>query len=570
MKCRRCQHENPPQAKFCLECGAKLALACAKCRAELPGSARFCLECGEPVAPRTDSGVASPESYTPKHLAEKILTSRAALEGERKQVTVLFADLKGSMELLADRDPEEARKLLDPVLEHMMEAVHRYEGTVNQVMGDGIMALFGAPLAHEDHAARACYAALRMQETVTRYADEVQRSQGVPVTIRVGLNSGEIVVCAIGNDLHMDSTVVGQTAHLAARMEQMAKPRSVLTTTGTLELAEGYVAMKPLGPVTVKGLANPVQIYEVTGASAARTRLQAAAGRGLTRFVGRNVELEQLRRAHQLAVRGQGQVVALVGEAGVGKSRLLYEFIHSHHLLGWRILESASVSHGRGTSYLPVIDLLKSYFAIMDRDSPGTVRENLTAKLLTMDFLQEGSLPALLSLLNMPVDDAQWEKLDPPQRRRRTLDTIKRLLLRESQRQPLLVVFEDLHWIDSETQALLDVLIESLPAARLLLVVNYRPEYQHRWGGRTYYTQLRLDPLPSETAEQLLAALLGPEPSLEPLKNTLIARTEGNPFFLEESVRSLLETGALLGHRGAYRLVRPQPTIQVPATVQAV
>src|SRR6266480_179812 len=349
MKCRRCQHENPPQAKFCLECGAKLALACAKCRAELPGSARFCLECGEPVAPRTDSGVASPESYTPKHLAEKILTSRAALEGERKQVTVLFADLKGSMELLADRDPEEARKLLDPVLEHMMEAVHRYEGTVNQVMGDGIMALFGAPLAHEDHAARACYAALRMQETVTRYADEVQRSRGVPVTIRVGLNSGEIVVCAIGNDLHMDYTVVGQTAHLAARLEQMANPGSVLTTADTLQLTEGYIAMKPLGLVSVKGLPNQIQIYEVTGAGDARTRLQVAAGRGLTRFVGRDVELEQLRRVQQLAVRGQGQVVALVGEAGVGKSRLVREFVHSQNTVECLVLESKSAAYSHAT-----------------------------------------------------------------------------------------------------------------------------------------------------------------------------------------------------------------------------
>ena len=230
--------------------------------------------------------------------------------------------------------PRTRRSSLDPVLERMIEAVHRYEGTVNRVMGDGIMALFGAPLAHEDHAVRACYAALRMQETVTRYADEVQRSHGVPVAIRVGLNSGEIVVCAIGNDLHMDYTVVGQTAHLAARMEQMAKPGSVLTTADTLQLAEGYIAMKPLGPVPVKGLADPVQIYEVTGAGAARTRLQVAAGRGLTRFVGRDVELEQLRRAQQLAGQGRGQVVAIVGEAGVGKSRLVHEFVHSHAYSG--------------------------------------------------------------------------------------------------------------------------------------------------------------------------------------------------------------------------------------------
>src|SRR5215469_18716099 len=310
MKCPNCEHENSVGAKFCEQCATPLGRACGNCGGAVSSTARFCPQCGHPVKPVADDPrFASPTSYTPQHLADKIFAARASLEGERKQVTVLFADIKGSMELLAGRDPEDAQKLLDPVLERMIEAVHRYEGTVNRVMGDGIMALFGAPIAHEDHAVRACYAALRMQETVTRYADEVQRSHGVPVTIRVGLNSGEIVVCAIGNDLQMDYTVVGQTAHLAARMEQMAKPGSVLTTADTLELAEGYVATKPLGPVPVKGLAHPVQIYEVTGAGAARTRLEVAAERGLTRFVGREFELQQLRRAQQLVRQGHGQVV---------------------------------------------------------------------------------------------------------------------------------------------------------------------------------------------------------------------------------------------------------------------
>src|SRR6476661_835003 len=285
MQCPRCQHDNPVHAKFCLDCGARLALSCTKCRAELPGSAKFCLECGEPVAGQTQSR--APESYTPKHLAEKILTSKAALEGERKQVTVLFADLKGSMELLADRDPEEARKILDPVLERMMAAVHRFEGTVNQVMGDGIMALFGAPLAHEDHAVRACYAALRMQESVQQYADEVWRSQNVRVQIRVGLNSGEVVVRSIGSDLRIDYTAVGETTHLAARVEQAATPASVLITAATLRLAEGYVQVTSLGPVNVKGRGRPVEVYELTGAGTARSRFQVQAGRGLTKFVGR-------------------------------------------------------------------------------------------------------------------------------------------------------------------------------------------------------------------------------------------------------------------------------------------
>ena len=569
MRCLRCQAENPEGARFCAECGVRLALACPRCGVEVPPGTKFCRSCGVQLAPATDR-IPPPVAYTPRHLAERILTSKAALEGERKQVTVLFADLKGSMELLADRDPEEARQLLDPVLERMMEAVHRYEGTVNQVMGDGIMALFGAPLAHEDHAVRACYAALDMHAAMRRYNEEVRRAHGVEVQIRVGLNSGEVVVRAIGSDLRMDYAALGQTTHLAARMEQLATPGTVRLTANTLRLAERYIEVKPLGPVPVKGLEQPIDVYEMIGAGPRRSRFHAAAARGLTRFVGRESELDALRLALGRTASGHGQVIAIVGEPGVGKSRLVWEITHSHRVHGWLVLQASSVSYGKATNYLPIIDLLKGYFGIEDRAGPRTVREKLTGKLLTLDRALEGHLPALLSLLDVPTDDPQWSTLDPPQRRRRTLDAVKRLLLRESQVQPLLVIVEDLHWIDSETQALLDGLVESLPAARLLLLVNYRPEYQHAWGSRTCYAQLRLDPLPAEGAERLLAALLGSNAGLEPLTRVLIAQTEGNPFFLEECVRTLVETRALTGERGAYQLARPLPTIQVPATVQAV
>jgi class 3 adenylate cyclase/DNA-binding IscR family transcriptional regulator len=571
MQCPRCQHENSLRAKFCEECATPLVRTCSNCGTQLSPTAKFCPECARPVdAGAAQPRFASPGAYTPKHLAEKILTSKSALEGERKQVTVLFADLKGSMELLADRDPEEGRKLLDPVLEHMMEAVHRYEGTVNQVMGDGIMALFGAPLAHEDHAVRACYAALRMQEFVKRYADGVRREQGVTIRIRVGLNSGEVVVRAIGSDLHMDYTAVGQTTHLAARMEQLADPGSILLTPDTLALAEGFVQMKSLGPITVKGLLDPVEVYELTGVSVVRSRLQAAAIRGLSRFVGRAAEVEHLWRALKQAGQGQGQIAAVAGEPGVGKSRLVFELIHSHRVEGWLVLESSSVSYGKATSYLPVIDLLKGYFRVGDRDTHRDIREKVTGKILTLDRGLEPILPALLTLLDVPAEDAQWQGLDPPQRRQRTLDAVKRLLLRESQVQPLLVVFEDLHWVDSETQALLENLVESLPTARLLLLVNYRPEYRHTWGSKTYYTQLRLDALPPESAGELLEVLLGSDAALRPLKEVLTARTGGNPLFLEESVRALAETGALGGARGGYRLAKPLGEIHVPATVQAI
>ena len=574
MKCPRCQHDNEAGAKFCEECSAPLTRICAKCGRQLSPTAKFCPECahptGQPGAPASAQRFDAPEAYTPKHLAEKILTSKAALEGERKQVTVLFADLKGSMELLADRDPEEARQILDPVLARMMEAVHWYEGTVNQVMGDGIMALFGAPIAHEDHAVRACYAALRMLEMIHRYGAEIQRAQGVPVMIRVGLNSGAVVVRAIGSDLRMDYTAVGQTTHLAARMEQTARPGSVLITADTLRLVEGYVAVTPLGPVNVKGLSMPVDVYEVTGAGPVRTRLQASAARGLTRFVGRDEELAALRRALEQTRGGHGQVVAVVGEPGVGKSRLFHEFLRGHRTQGSLVLESSSVSYGKATAYGPVIDLLRAYCRIESRDDLRTVRERVAGKILMLDRALEPVIPAVLGLLDALPETDPFTTLDPLLRRQRTREGIKALLLRESRLQPLVCVFEDLHWIDSETQAFLDSLVDSLPAAAILLLVNYRPEYRHGWGSRTFYRQLRIDPFPAATASEFLDSLLGDDGTMESVKQLLIARTEGNPFFLEECARTLLEAGVLTGAQGHYRLTRPLEMIQVPTTVQAI
>jgi len=570
MKCLRCQHENAPSSKFCLECGVPLGLQCRACGAQLPTAAKFCNECGSPLPASLPDRFSSPGSYTPKHLAERILLSKEALEGERKQVTILFADLKGSMELLADRDPEEAREILDPVLERMMEAVHRYEGTVNQVMGDGIMALFGAPIAQEDHAVRACYAALRMQAAIQRHTEALRHAEGLELQIRVGLNSGEVVVRAIGNDLRIDYSAIGQSTHLAARMEQLAPPGTIRLTAHTLRLAEGFVQVTTLGLVPIRGLGEPIEVFELTGALSARTRMQASAARGLTRFIGRQREIESLSNALEPVRAGHGQVFALVGEPGVGKSRLVWEFTHSHRIQGWLVLESGSVSYGKATAWRPVIDLLKSYFHIEERDDTRTIREKLTGKLLTLDRALERTLAALLALLDVPAEDAAWQALDPPQRRQRTLDAVKRLVLRESQVQPVMLVFEDLHWIDTETQAFLDSLVESLPAARLLLLVNYRPEYRQSWASKTYYTQLRVDPLPLENTEALLQALLGNVPALTPLKQLLIERTGGNPLFVEESVRTLVETGVLAGERGGYRLAAALTDIQVPSTVQVV
>ena len=339
--------------------------------------------------------------------------------------------------------------------------------------------------------------------------------------MRVGLNSGEVVVRAIGNDLHMDYSAVGETTVLAARMEQTATPGSIRLTPATLRLVEGLMRVNALGLIPIKGLVEPVEVYELLGASGVRRRLQAVAARGLTRFVGRDQELVVMQQALEQASAGHGQVVALVGEAGVGKSRLVYECVHSHRTQDWRVLESASVSYGKATPYFPVMDLLKRYVHVEDADAPRTVRAKVTGQVLTLDETMQETIPALLWLLDVLPDDSPFRTLEPAQRRQRTLEALKRVLLRESQVQPLLLVFEDLHWIDTETQALLDSLIDSLPTARLLLLVNYRPEYQHGWGSKTYYAQLQLDPLPPASADEFLQALLGDDPSLASLKAAL-------------------------------------------------
>jgi class 3 adenylate cyclase/tetratricopeptide (TPR) repeat protein len=571
MRCSACGHGNRETAAFCESCGSRLAPTCSHCAAELRLGARFCDACGHAQAtPATPSAVPAPQSSAAEHLAEKILAGRAGLEGERKQVTVLFADIVGSTALIEGRDPEDAQRLLDGAITVMMDAVRRYEGTVSRLMGDGLMALFGAPVAHEDHAVRACYAALAMQEGIAGYAEQARQRDGVEVGLRIGLNSGEVVVRVIADDLHLDYTALGQAVHLAARMEEIAAPGSIRLTTETLRLAEGFVEARPLGPMAVKGLSEPVQVAELVGVGAVRTRFQASAARGLTPFTGREIETAVVREALERAGAGRGQVVALVGEPGVGKSRLVWEVTQAAAAQGWAVLQADAAAHATAVPYLPVIDLLKQHCGIEPHDDADAVGSKVRRRLLAFDPALEPVIPSLLSLLDVPVEDVAWQALDPPGRRRQTLDGVQRLLLRQSQHQPLLLVVEDLHWIDSESPALLDELVDALPTARILLLVNYRPEYTHTWGGKTYYTQLRIDPLTHVGAEAFLDALLGDDPTIRPLKPPLIERTDGNPFFLEESVRSLVETEVLGGERGAYRLCGPVEAVRVPATVQAV
>jgi len=509
----------------------------------------------------------APELYTPGYLAQRILQSRSALEGEITQVTILFVDIKESTQLVATLSAEEASRRMYPVLKKMMAAVHRYEGTVNKLQGDGLMAIFGAPLAHEDHAVRACYAALAMRQSIVTEADEEKQEQ---IKIRVGLHSGEVVVRAINNDLSMNYDAIGITAHLAARMEQLAEPNTIRLTAETVRLAEGFIDIEAMGPMPVKGIEKPVEVFDLQGATSIRTRWQSSLTRGLSPFVGRETEVETLNRALQQAGAGQGQLVAMVGDAGIGKSRLTYEFTRLVSSQEWQVLAASSVSYGKATTWLPVIDLLRDYFKIDDNDDKAAMIDKVQTTLLQLDEELSQEAAALLALFDIHIDDSGWQALGTLQRRRRSLNALQALFIRESQRQRLLLVFEDLHWIDSETQTLLDELVERLPGKQLLLLVNYRPQYEDHWSHKSTYRQLRLDPLAQVNIETLLVDSMGDDTSLDALKVTLLERAEGSPLFVEESVRTLVETGALVGESGAYRLGQADADVTLPDTIQAI
>jgi class 3 adenylate cyclase/tetratricopeptide (TPR) repeat protein len=570
VNCPSCGHENPDHAKFCMQCAAPLARRCTQCGSELASGARFCVECAAPVAAAAASPERDPRSYTPNHLVEKILTTRSALEGERKQVTVLFADVKGSMELAKQVDAEEWHRILDRFFQILADGVHRFEGTINQYTGDGIMALFGAPIAHEDHAQRACYAALHLRDELRRYADELRLSRGLNFSVRMGLNSGEVVVGKIGDDLRMDYTAQGYTVGLAARMQQIAAADHAYLTGQTARVVEGFFQLRDLGPTQVPGIERPVDVHELEGTGPLRTRFEVSRKRGLSRFVGRAGEMAVLEAALEHTIAGQGQAVGVVGEAGVGKSRLCYEFTEHCRARGIVVREVHGVSHGKKIPFLPVLEFLRSYFGIAEQDGEETARDKIAGRVVRLDSELSEALPLLFDFLGVPDPAHPASPMDSEIRERQLLGVIRRLVYARSQRESAVFCFEDLHWLDAGSETLLEQLVESVPDTRTLLVVNFRPGYQAAWMGKSYYQQLPLRLLGAEDVAELLVDLLGTHSSLADLGERIGNATEGNPFFVEEMVQALVETGNLEGTRRAYRLVQPIEGLRLPATVQAV
>jgi class 3 adenylate cyclase/tetratricopeptide (TPR) repeat protein len=569
MDCSACGASNPSEARHCRDCGAALVLPCAECGKPVPLSNWFCGNCGAKFERglaagfRDDGDSLAAPVHLPQHLARRILDTRGLLEGERKQITVLFADIKGSTTLIEDLDPEAAELRLRPALDAMINAVHRYEGTINRVQGDGIMALFGAPLAHEDNAVRAAYAALEMQKGVRAACD-------ADIAIRVGLHAGEVLVRAIHNDLSVDYDAIGPTVHLAARMEQMAPPGAIYCTANVMRVAKGFIDALPLGPVSVKGVRQPIDLFQIVGHTSARSRWEVTAARGLSPFVGRQSEVAGLQQALQLAAAGHGQLVAVQGEAGTGKSRLVHEFLQSPHLSDWTVLKTAAAAYRRGTPYLAISNLLRSWCEIPEQASPAETTRRLQDALAALPAGSSTYFPALQSLLELPVEDADWSTLEPAVRRQRMMSTVKDLFLRGAQNRPLLLWFEDMQWTDVETRDVVEGLVDAMGASRLLVILTCRPDYDPRRGSKECFTAVHLDPLETNAADQLVRALLGNNAVNAELRALIVERTGGTPLFIEETIRTLVESGVLRMGTGGYELTREIREIQIPETVQSV
>ncbi|MFC1863056.1 adenylate/guanylate cyclase domain-containing protein [Thermodesulfobacteriota bacterium] len=573
MKCPKCQHENPEGSKFCIECGGKIEFECPHCSHALPAGAKFCNECGHDLKaskqpPPIDFD--HPQSYTPKFLADKILTSRSSIEGERKLVTVFFADVANYTSISEKLDPEEVHEIIDGAFKILMDEIHKYEGTINQFTGDGVMALFGAPVSHEDHAQRACYAALSIQKAMGDYGEKIKKETGVDFRMRIGLNSGPVIVGSIGDDLRMDYTAVGDTTNLASKMESLAQPGTILLSKHSRHLVKDYFDLRSLGKMQVKGKGEPQGVFELIKTGEAATRIEAAVARGLTRFVGRESSMADLMEAYEKVRNGSGKVVGIVGEAGVGKSRLIWEFRNRLTQDEFTYLEGRCLHYGGSMPYLPILDILRAYFGIKEEDREFVVRKKLKEKTLQLDENLERELSTFQDLFSLKVEDADYLKLEPKEKKERAFEAVQNLLIRESQINTTIIVIEDSHWIDKTSEDFLNDLIGCLANVPLLLILLYRPEYTHRWGSKSYYSRIGLDQLTMKPSTELVQAILEGGEIVPELSELILHRAAGNPLFMEEFTYTLIENGSIERKDSQYVLNRQPSDIQVPDTIQGI
>jgi len=568
VNCPRCRRSAGPDDRFCGECGASLARGCTGCGREVSADARFCPGCGRSLAAQGEKRSAA--QYTPRHLAERILRHRSAMEGERKQVTVLFVDVEGSIALAEQIDPELWHRIMDRFFAIMSRGVHRFEGSINQFTGDGIMALFGAPIAHEDHAQRACHAALELRQSVRRYADELRSESGLNFSVRLGLNSGDVVVGRIGDDLRMDYTAHGHTVGIASRMEAVAEPGTIYLGEPCARIVSDYFDLRNLGALRLKGVSEPVRAFELRGPGRMRTRLDVARLRGFSRFVGRDAEIELAETALRDALRGRCGALSIVGEAGVGKSRLCAELADRCRSRGIAVYAAHCPSYARNVPFLPILELLAELFGTNAEDPPQRVREKVAGRLLLHDEAFRDSLPLIFDFLGVPDPDKPAPSLDPETRQTELRAFLRRLVARIADREAIVLFFDDLHWIDPASDALLAELASAASESRCLVLANYRPEYPAAWRDAAACREIDLPPLGAGPVQELLRELLGPHPSLSSLHERIDERARGNPYFIEELVRHLAETGELRGEPGAYRAAREIEGPAVPATIQNV